>query len=281
VYADAAVLCTTSTFEPKCTAVLKGWYKEKLGKDLFFVGPRFFPGQFSLDAPKPKGDHPVFKFLDAQRTKSVWLISFGTVFFPVNAPQYITALIRVLLKNNVPFIFSKAAATFTAAAIPPELEKEISDRGLGLLLDFVPQQEVLTHPSMGAFVTHGGTSSMWESIAAGVVGIYWPFFADQPMHAAYLSTTLDCGFELLQVRTGLGAVPPLRSGGKLKIEGTEEAVAAEVEQIVKDLKGEVGDRKRKNLERVRRETFEALAEGGDAYVATKELLQYGAHKSTA
>lgn len=104
--------------------------------------------------------------------------------FPTHTPQYISALFRMLIKNSIPFVFSKASATFREASIPEEMDLQ----GLGLICNFVPQQEALCHPSTGAFVTHGGANSMWECILAGVVGVYWPIFADQPQHAAYLST---------------------------------------------------------------------------------------------
>lgn len=78
-----------------------------------------------------------------------------------------------------------------------------------------------------------------------------------------------------QVRTGPGAIDPARGG---KIVGTDEAIAEEVQQVIDDLKGDVGARKRKNLDRVRRETFDALEIGGPAYMATRELVAYGTPK---
>lgn len=187
-----------------------------LGKELFFVGPQFHVGQFDPRPPQPERRHPVLQFLDSQPKQSVWLISFGTMWFPSKVPHYVAALLRTLLNNNVPVIFSRAARTFAQAAVPPDLEKEMVDRKLGVFVDFVPQKEVLLHPSLGAFVTHGGVNSMWECILSGVIGIYWPSVADQPLHAAYLSTVVrrancrssslltssvqrDCAFELLQV----------------------------------------------------------------------------------
>lgn len=55
-------------------------------------------------------------------------------------------------------------------------------------------------------------------------------------------------------------------------------MAAEVQQVITDLKGEVGARKRENLDKVRRDAFASLDEGGDAYLAMKELVIYGTPK---
>lgn len=46
------------------------------------------------------------------------------------------------------------------------------------------------------------------------------------------------------------------------MQGTNEAIAAEVEQVLGHLKGEVGNRKRRNLKVVRDELAEAVKDGG-------------------
>lgn len=60
--------------------------------------------------------------------------------------------------------------------------------------------------------------------------------------------------------------------------GTDDAIAKEIQQIITDIKGEVGGRKQKNLERVRRAAFEALDVGGPSFMAMKELVAYGTPK---
>ncbi|KAG8867582.1 hypothetical protein FRB98_004100 [Tulasnella sp. 332] len=84
-----------------------------------------------------------------------------------------------------------------------------------------------------------------------------------------MSQIADCAFELIQVRTGDGARPPARGG---KVEGTSEAVAAEVEQVLADLGGPVGERKRKNLGIVRRKMLDDMREGGLATSLYRALI---------
>ncbi|KAG8845877.1 hypothetical protein FRB96_002245 [Tulasnella sp. 330] len=114
---------------------------------------------------------------------------------------------------------------------------------------------------------------MFESIAAGVPNILWPFDADQPIHAAYMAEVLDCSWELLQTRLGEGAQPPARGG---KVEGTAEAVVAEFKQVLSEIKGEVGKRKRTNLMALRHQTFEALKEGGEVQKEVRACLKLAA-----
>ncbi|KAG8985398.1 hypothetical protein FRB95_004919 [Tulasnella sp. JGI-2019a] len=270
-FAHASITATTSTFEPGATKVLKEWYEGELGKKVFNFGPLvpFNAAPYKAPPLAEQGPFkPVFEFLDSQPPKSVMLVSFGSVFFPSQMWQLET-IFKTLLETRTPFISSRASAMFQA--LNPELEKSIKDSGLGLIVDYVPQREILGHPSMGAFLTHGGNNSMFESINAGILNVFWPFDADQPIHSAYMSEVRDCSWELIQVRIGGGAQPPARGG---KIEGTPEAVAAEFKQILSEIKSDVGERKRKNLAVLRQQTFDALAEDGEVKGDVRALVEF-------
>ncbi|KAG8975328.1 hypothetical protein FRC05_005887 [Tulasnella sp. 425] len=188
----------------------------------------------------------------------------------------VEVLLKTLLETKTPFIFSRAAMGYAAAPLSKETESAIAENpDIAMIADFVPQQEVLAHPNLGAMLTHGGAGSTFEIIMYGVIGIFWPFAADQPVHAAYLTENLDAAFELVQVRTGPGARPPHRGG---KVIGTDEAIAAEIRQILADLKGEVGQRKRRNILAMQRKFLEAKAPGGSADLALKALVEFGTPK---
>lgn len=128
---------------------------------------------------------PIFAFLDARPAKSVLLISFGSVFYPADAPWRIEAVVKTLLQARTPFIFSRAAKM--CVPFSPDLGDAVENSGIGMVVDFVPQRDILGHPSLGGFLTHGGFNSMVESILAGVLNIFWPATADQPMNSAYMS----------------------------------------------------------------------------------------------
>jgi glucuronosyltransferase len=45
--------------------------------------------------------------------------------------------------------------------------------------EWFPQREILIHPRLKAFITHGGYNSLYESARAGVPIMTMPFFWDQ------------------------------------------------------------------------------------------------------
>ncbi|KAJ0088938.1 hypothetical protein Patl1_31751 [Pistacia atlantica] len=58
-----------------------------------------------------------------------------------------------------------------------ELEKGTKERGF--IVSWAPQEEVLSHPAIGGFLTRGGWNSTLEGIVDGVPMICWPKIADQ------------------------------------------------------------------------------------------------------
>ncbi|KAG8849862.1 hypothetical protein FRB96_000607 [Tulasnella sp. 330] len=261
-FADASITATTSMFEPGSSKALQEYYEGELGKKVFNFGPLVPFTMAPYKAPPLAAQapfQPVYDFLDSHPPKSVMLVSFGTLFYPSQTWQ-LEAIFKTFLETRTPFITSRAPALYQP--LDPELEKTIKESGLGLIVDYVPQRDILTHPSLSSFLSHGGNNSMFESIAAGVLNVFWPLDADQPIHAAYMTEV---------IRTGEAAQPPARGG---KIEGTPMAVAEEFKQILSEMKSEVGDRKRKNLMALRQGTFDALKEGGEVQKDMRACLRF-------
>jgi hypothetical protein len=66
-------------------------------------------------------------------------------------------------------------------------------------------------------------------------------------------------------------VKPIRARGDFTPSGTIEAFRAEVDGILREMKGEVGARKRRNAKQAQIELSKAWAEGGPAKAAFDEL----------
>lgn len=64
----------------------------------------------------------------------------------------------------------------------------------GLVIStWAPQMEILSHPSIGGFLSHCGWNSVSESLVKGVPIITWPLYAEQMMNAALVRDQLKNG----------------------------------------------------------------------------------------
>ncbi|KAL7591791.1 hypothetical protein Lser_V15G34253 [Lactuca serriola] len=80
------------------------------------------------------------------------------------------------------------------AMLPPEFVDET--KGRGMVTSWCPQEQVLKHPTIGAFLTHSGWNSIIESISSGVPMICWPFFAEQQTNCRYSCVEWGIGMEI-------------------------------------------------------------------------------------
>ena len=98
---------------------------------------------------------------------------------------------------------------------------------------------------------------------------------DQPSSIAYLTHKIDVAFEFIEVRTGEYGLKPMLSSGKTPT-GTLDAFREELAQVLDNLTGEVGSRKRANARRVKSKLAMAWTEGGAAREAFSHLVErYG------
>lgn len=52
------------------------------------------------------------------------------------------------------------------------------------LVDWIPQNDLLGHPNLRIFVTHGGANSQFEAVYHAVPMLVFPVYGDQPSNAA-------------------------------------------------------------------------------------------------
>ncbi|GMT15908.1 hypothetical protein PFISCL1PPCAC_7205, partial [Pristionchus fissidentatus] len=115
-----------------------------------------------------------------KREKTV-LLSFGSVSKSMYLPAAIKASIIETVKAlpHVTFIWKYEA--------DDEFTKNIASKVENLHLSkWMPQVNILAHPRMSAFVTHGGMGSTQETASRGVPGIFVPLFGDQPRNAGMM-----------------------------------------------------------------------------------------------
>ena len=129
-------------------------------------------------------------WLDGQKERSVAYVSFGTAASP--PPNELIAIAEALEASGIPFLWS----------LKDDL-KDLLPKGFvekpgmkGKMVPWAPQLQVLKHASITVFVTHGGSNSVFESIAYGVPMICRPFFGDHHMTSRMVEEVWGIGVKV-------------------------------------------------------------------------------------
>ncbi|KAF5804735.1 putative UDP-glucuronosyl/UDP-glucosyltransferase, UDP-glycosyltransferase family [Helianthus annuus] len=167
----------------KATAVLINSFQELdpgLTKNLSSMCNNFLNiGPFNLvSSPSKQDEFSCITWLDNQKPGSVAYISFGTKFSP--PPHELVALAEALEATKTPFLWS--INKDSERHFPLGFLETTTANGLGKIVPWAPQVQVLEHVAIGVFVTHSGWNSVLESIGAGVPMICRPFIGDQPIN---------------------------------------------------------------------------------------------------
>nr|XP_043633695.1 UDP-glycosyltransferase 76G1-like [Erigeron canadensis] len=173
---------------------LEGLEFERVSHD--FQVPSFvlpFPKHFtSSSSSLLEHDRTFFPWLDQQPPNSVLYVSFGSAG-QVEEKDFLE-IAHGLVDSKQSFLwvvrpdFVKGSSTW--------LETLPDDQFLGekgRIVKWVPQQEVLAHKAIGAFLTHSGWNSTLESVCEGVAMICSPFWGDQPLNARCMSDVWKVG----------------------------------------------------------------------------------------
>ncbi|KAF3773287.1 UDP-glycosyltransferase [Nymphaea thermarum] len=72
-----------------------------------------------------------------------------------------------------------------------------------LVVEWAPQKEVLSHPSVACFLTHCGWNSTMEGLFNGVPMLGWPYFADQFLNQTCIVDMWKVGLKLVRDEDGV------------------------------------------------------------------------------
>ncbi|KAJ1302255.1 hypothetical protein OPQ81_001074 [Rhizoctonia solani] len=257
-HVDTLVCCTTFEVEPVSATSLSSAFNKSITP--FFIGP-----SVDLASPyQPDPESPVTQFLNRAYTEkgahSVIYVAFGTAFFPLpSSMSHLTAALDEIPKAGFRFIFALSSAR-------AQVDKSWMDAhiraGNAIFPEWTNQTAVLEHPAIHYFLSHGGWNSSTEALVRGVPMIFWPFIGDQPTNSMQIATVNDCGFELLQVRTGPAKSRAYRSGSEVEIVGTDDAVREEMRSILEASKGPRGRHQRTNTRVLGKVIADSLAPSG-------------------
>ncbi|PWZ11170.1 UDP-glycosyltransferase 73C5 [Zea mays] len=222
-------------------------------KRAYFVGP------LSLPLP-PAGastrDSPCLAWLGTKPRFSVVYVCFGT--FAAISEDQLRELALGLEASEKPFLWVVRADGWT----PPEgWEERVGERGM-LVRGWAPQTAILSHPAVGAFLTHCGSSSLLEAAAAGVPMLTWPLVFDQFIEERLVTEVLKIGERVW-------------SGTRSTRYEEQKVVAAEVvaRAVARFLEpGGTGEAARSKAGVLAAKARSAVAEGGSSFCDLRRLV---------
>ncbi|XP_078171272.1 7-deoxyloganetin glucosyltransferase-like [Carex rostrata] len=133
-------------------------------------------------------------WLEGKKAGSIVYVNFGSVTVMTN--QQLIEFAWGLMNTGYEFlwIIRPDLVRGNTAVLPEEFLEEIKERSM--LASWCPQEAVLKHPAIGAFLTHSGWNSTLETISGGVPVVSWPFFAEQQTNCRFVCTEWGIGMEI-------------------------------------------------------------------------------------
>lgn len=196
-----------------------------------------------------KEDTTCFDWLQGREPGSVVYVNYGSITVMTNEQLMEFAWGLANSKHDFLWVIRPDLVKGETAVLPQEFLDETKERGL--LASWCPQEAVLSHPSIGVFLTHSGWNSTLESICGGVPVISWPFFAEQQTNCRYACTEWGIGMEIdSNVKRG------------------------EVERLVREMmEGEKGKEMRSRAVEWKESAFRATQPGGSSFQNFDRLVK--------
>ena len=230
------------------------------------VGPLVGTG-LTMDKQEGGSRHECLAWLDAQPERSVVFLCWGSKgALPKEQLEEIADglercgqrflwVVRTPAGSDGPRRYWEQRAEADLDALLPEgILERTKGRGL-VVTSWAPQVDVLNHPATGVFVTHCGWNSTLEAIAAGVPMLCWPLAgAEQRMNKVFVTEDMGVGVEMEGYMAGF--IKAEEIAGKVRLA----------------LDAEEGTRLRKRAVQLKKETQEALEDGGSSQAAFLRFL---------
>ncbi|GLJ07890.1 hypothetical protein SUGI_0076200 [Cryptomeria japonica] len=244
-----------NTFEELETTYLQH-LRKLTGKPVWAVGPllltSYFGGACNKVSTRGKmadiAADELVQWLDSQSAGSVVYVSFGSVV--KLCKEQTKALARALEGSQQPFIWAirvrESGSSGNAEYLPEGFLERTKGRGV-VIWGWAPQLLILSHPSVGAFMSHCGWNSVLESLSLGVPIAGWPMFGDQFFSMRVLAE-MGAGIQLCE---HLGGVPD------------EEKVGVVLRQV---LSGDKGKEMRTAAQKAKEMARKAVGDGGSSKV---------------
>ncbi|XP_058200942.1 crocetin glucosyltransferase, chloroplastic-like [Rhododendron vialii] len=174
-------------------------------------------------------------WLNSKPSESVIYVAFGS--YASIKKQQMEEIERGLLECGRPFLWVVRATEDGKLSRKEELNQQ------GMVVPWCSQVEVLSHPSVGCFVTHCGWNSSLESLISGVPVVAFPQWADQATNGKLIEDFW-------------------KMGKRVKTNGDGIAESGEIKECIEAVVG--GEEMRSNAKKWKDLGREAGKEGGSS-----------------
>ncbi|KAL3724277.1 hypothetical protein ACJRO7_029446 [Eucalyptus globulus] len=203
---------------------------------------------YGLSLFKPEAE-ACLKWLDSKPPKSVLYVSFGSMASLGEDQMEELANGLKRMKSNFLWVVRESEEK----KLPRNFLQDVGIADQGLVVKWCNQLQVLSHGSVGCFMTHCGWNSTLEALSLGVPMVVMPQWTDQPTNATFIVEVWKVG---------------------LRVRANERRIVTgeEIESCVNDvMEGERGEVIRKNSLRWKKMAREAVDEGGSS---DKNILEF-------
>ncbi|KNA09739.1 hypothetical protein SOVF_150710 [Spinacia oleracea] len=183
---DAIAIKTSREIEGKYCDYLSSQYNNK-------------PVLTVLDMPEPKEvalEARWAEWLDKFTKASVIFCAFGSQVI-LEVAQFQEILLGFEM-TNLPFLVAFKPPTGCATveeAFPKGFVNRVGERGV-VTGEWVQQPQILAHPSVGCFVSHCGSGSIWESMLSKNQIVLIPQLPDQKLFSKIIAEEVQVGVQV-------------------------------------------------------------------------------------
>nr|GMC65579.1 anthocyanidin 3-O-glucoside 2'''-O-xylosyltransferase-like [Ipomoea batatas] len=186
----------------RACAEMEGSHCEHLakqyGKPVFCTGPLL-----EEEAPMPFLEAKIANWLDKFDDASVVYCGFGSE--SVLEISQFQELILGLELSGLPFLLASTKPPKGAASIqeamPEGFQERVKEKAM-LHVGWVPQTLILKHKSIGCYVSHGGSASMWESLVSDCQIVVAPIRQDYYVNARLMAQELGVAVQVEKGENG-------------------------------------------------------------------------------
>ncbi|KAM5585110.1 UDP-glycosyltransferase 88F3-like [Rosa sericea] len=201
-------------------------------------------------------------WLDEQPSRSVVFLCFGSR--GTFSEEQFKELAIGLERSKLRFLWVVKSQLDLEVLMPQGFLERTKDRGL-VVTSWAPQVAILSHESVGGFVTHCGWNSITEAVTYGVPMVAWPLYSEQEVNSVVLVEEMKLAIPIFEV-------PSKSKQGSVSADEVEKKVLR-----LMDMESEEGKSLRERCQAVKAMGLAAWRNGGSSFTSFSELVSSWMH----